>query len=872
MPSPRTRAALALAVATLGAILTPVAMAPAALAVPNCSVVATIEVTTYDCDPSGGGSVDITVPARVTSVLVVAEGGGGGANDIQSPGGNGARVSASLTVTPGEVITVYVGSGGGAGVGGVSNVGGSGYGAGGNGGPYWGEGFGGGYGGGGGGSSAVLFGGDDTIIAGGGGGGGGFFAGGSAITNSSAGGSGGGDGTCSIGGGGGNANGLGGAGSSSGTGLTSAATSGFAGSGGNGTYGAGGSTSGGGGGGGGYGGGGPGNWTGPHACLIAGGGGAGGSYGPAGASFGSAGNRGVPGTSGEGGDGSVSLSFIAAPATAPGSPTSLVVSDVTTTSMNLSWTAPVSDGGSPILGYDVVVAWTGGSAAPVRVVNPTYSLTGLTGGVTYSLSITAVNVAGSSTALTGSQQTTAPGTPTGPATGLTFPDRTSSTITADWTPPAPVSGWPTLGYQVRINGGPLTWTTDDSYVARGLEPATTYNFQIYVVNGAGTSTPLSGDETTYASASGPPTNLVFTAVDDTSITASWTAPDDTGGSAITGYWVSVDGGASVWSATTTYTKMGLTPATWHTFAIQAQNGIGASLELIGSQPTEATPSSPRMTATSVTIGSPSTVTLVNFPVNTTQTVMVMAPDASVSNVTVPVNGAGSGTGTYTPASTGTYTLVTAPAATSTTFTASAAPGPGPGPGPGPAPAPSPAITPLDQVADGFVGATVMSTTAFTATGFTQAPTFAIAPALPAGLSIDPQTGVVSGTPTAPQASTEHVITAAAGSQSATATLEVTIVEAPPPPPPVTSILISGRAGMGKRAPRIYVEGTTTGLADSMVVAHVRLPGQRMYAEAGTRSVHADGSFTWSMRTSRRAYVYFTGPGEVRSNRVIIRRD
>ena len=66
-------------------------------------------------------------------------------------------------------------------------------------------------------------------------------------------------------------------------------------------------------------------------------------------------------------------------------------------------------------------------------------------------------------------------------------------------------------------------------------------------------------------------------------------------------------------------------------------------------------------------------------------------------------------------------------------------------------------------------------------------------------------------------------------------------------------------------------GTSTGLANTMVVAHVRLPGQRMYAEAGTRSVHADGSFTWSMRTSRRAYVYFTGEAGVRSNRVSISR-
>ena len=156
MRSPWSLAALAVALVTVAASV-PVIVAPSALAALNCtgSVAAN---ATYTCGPGTGGFIRITVPARVTSVVVIADGGGGGTNDIQSPGGNGARVSASVTVTPGEVITVYVGSGGGAGVGGVSNVGGSGYGSGGNGGPYWGEGFGGGYGGGGGGSSAVLFG------------------------------------------------------------------------------------------------------------------------------------------------------------------------------------------------------------------------------------------------------------------------------------------------------------------------------------------------------------------------------------------------------------------------------------------------------------------------------------------------------------------------------------------------------------------------------------------------------------------------------------------------------------------------------------------------------------------------------------------
>jgi len=51
-----------------------------------------------------GGPQTYTVPAGVTSLTVDAAGASGGGN-----GGRGARVQATLTVTPGEVLTLYVG-------------------------------------------------------------------------------------------------------------------------------------------------------------------------------------------------------------------------------------------------------------------------------------------------------------------------------------------------------------------------------------------------------------------------------------------------------------------------------------------------------------------------------------------------------------------------------------------------------------------------------------------------------------------------------------------------------------------------------------------------------------------------------------------
>ena len=59
--------------------------------------------------------------------------------------------------------------------------------------------------------------------------------------------------------------------------------------------------------------------------------------------------------------------------------------------ITLSWTAPRSDGGAAITGYEIIV--DGGTQIPVGVVT-SYVLTGLTNGTTYSITIAAVNSEG----------------------------------------------------------------------------------------------------------------------------------------------------------------------------------------------------------------------------------------------------------------------------------------------------------------------------------------------------------------------------------------------------------------------------------------------------------------------------------------------
>ena len=123
-----------------------------------------------------GADVTYTVPAGVTSLDVVLNGagGGGGSGSGTLSGGAGGYVSGRLAVTPGETLTIVVGTGGTRPT--TYYAPGTGYGGGGSAGGIYGVGD----SGGGGGRSAIRRGGVDIVTAGGGGGAEGsrFYAGG----------------------------------------------------------------------------------------------------------------------------------------------------------------------------------------------------------------------------------------------------------------------------------------------------------------------------------------------------------------------------------------------------------------------------------------------------------------------------------------------------------------------------------------------------------------------------------------------------------------------------------------------------------------------------------------------------------------------
>ena len=177
--------------------------------------------------------------------------------------------------------------------------------------------------------------------------------------------------------------------------------------------------------------------------------------------------------------------------------------------------------------------------------------------------------------------------PGAPATVTATPG--NAEVAVAWTPPTDDGGLPITGYTVTaspdgdvcetlvgVDSDPLSCTFT------GLTNGTEYTFEVTATNALGTGPAVTSAGATPATVPAPPVNVVA-AAGNTQATVSWTAPADTGGSAITGYTATaIPGGASCTTPAgatpvpTSCTVTGLANGTPYTFTVVTSNDRGSS--------------------------------------------------------------------------------------------------------------------------------------------------------------------------------------------------------------------------------------------------------------------------------------------------------
>ncbi len=286
------------------------------------------------------------------------------------------------------------------------------------------------------------------------------------------------------------------------------------------------------------------------------------------------------------------------PRTVPGAPTG-VTGVAGNGQVTVSWTAPISDGGSAVTGYVVTGAPGGSCSTEVSGLNPVATscvVSGLTNGTGHTFTVVASNVAGAGAASLASGSVTprtVPDAPTG-ATGVPG----NGQVTVSWTAPVSDGGSAVTGYVVTgAPGGSCEVAAPaTSCVVSGLTNGTGHTFTVVASNvaGAGAASSASGSVTP-RTVPDAPTGVTGVAGDG-QVTVSWTAPAVDGGSAVTGYVVtgSPAGSCEVAAPSTSCVVSGLTNGTGHTFTVVASNvaGAGAASSASGSVTPRTVPGAP----------------------------------------------------------------------------------------------------------------------------------------------------------------------------------------------------------------------------------------------------------------------------------------
>ena len=236
------------------------------------------------------------------------------------------------------------------------------------------------------------------------------------------------------------------------------------------------------------------------------------------------------------------------------------------TSVSVSWSVPVSDGGGAITGYTATLN-PGGLTCTTDAAGRSCTVGNLTNGTTYSVSVTATNSLGAGIPSTEIQ--VVPATiPSAPSAPSAVAGDGAATVT--WVAPANGGSAITTYTATSSPGGATCTTSELSCVFSGLQNLSSYTFTVVAANvmGASAASPASNAVTPSATWVTAP-EFVSAVPGNKAVVLTWSAAVLSSG-APTGYVVKTSDGVEVCRTTAvTCTVGGLTNGATPTFSVEA---------------------------------------------------------------------------------------------------------------------------------------------------------------------------------------------------------------------------------------------------------------------------------------------------------------
>lgn len=274
----------------------------------------------------------------------------------------------------------------------------------------------------------------------------------------------------------------------------------------------------------------------------------------------------------------------AADTIAPSVPTGVVATPASNTSITLTWAASTDTGGSGLKEY---VVYRAGTQIAIVTGARTYTNTSLAPSTAYSYTVAARdNNNNTSVQSTAASATTLAVPDTSPPTvpsNVAALSLSPSSIGVSWSPSTDAGGSVPVSYILYRNGVQLVIVTGTSYTNTGLSSNTSYTYTV-VARDSATPPNVSGQSSPASATTGiavdttPPTvpsNLVASGVTTSSVTVSWGASTDVGGSLPITYLVFRGAGQIGTTTTTSFTDTTVAASTAYQYSVYARDAASA---------------------------------------------------------------------------------------------------------------------------------------------------------------------------------------------------------------------------------------------------------------------------------------------------------